>query len=238
MLKLKQLLLNTGRVIDNQYLDEYIELILNNINTTEEKNITQKHHCIPVFCYLEEEVNIPHDTNKRRKLATKLADSDSNNYQINLKYSDHIKAHLLLSRCGKTYKFILSNIKACLLMLRLIHIAVTDNVVSDLDSEQNIQTAYSYLNTLRSDKFHNNSERTKALTAAGLLGAKATSKKVKCVDTGVVYDSLRAAEIANGLTKHRLNQILTGRRKQIPGMTFEYVEETDNDNNSRDITSN
>ena len=67
------------------------------------------------------------------------------------------------------------------------------------------------------------------MTAAGLLGAKATSKKVRCVESGIVYESLRAAETANGLTKHRLNQILTGRRKQIPGMTFEYVGDMTND---------
>lgn len=229
MLKLKKLLLDTGLVIDNQYLDEYVELIINNYDSIKIKNNTQEHHSIPVFCYSLTEVNkyqmADLDSAERRRAATKLANADKNNKRVHLDYANHIKAHLLLSRCGKSYKFILSNANACVLMLNLLHVALENKVVPDLDSDKHIQIAYEYWCNTKV-KPTERPDFYKATTANLKLGACATRRKVKCLETGLIYESIREAEIANSLSKNRLNLILTGRRKQIPGLTFEYYNET------------
>lgn len=232
MLKLKKLLLDTNLVIDNQYLDEYVELIINNFDSKKIKNVTQEHHSIPVFCYTLDRINNYSNTTtipaERRKEALKIANADPNNKRVHLTYSDHVKAHALLARCGGTYKVILSNANACILMLNLLHVAVDHNIVSDLNSDENIQTAYEYWASSikpRPDP-KDNPEYYKTVLNNLKCSRGITNKKIRCIETGVIYNSLREAEDLNGLTRHRLNQILTGRRKQIPGMTFEYYNET------------
>lgn len=78
----KQKLLCTGCFIDNEYLNKYIDLIINNINK-QHSEYTEKHHIIPkaVFKYLNE-----------------FVDNSSLNI-VKLKYSDHILAHYLISKC-------------------------------------------------------------------------------------------------------------------------------------------
>lgn len=220
MLKLKKLLLDTGLVIDNQYLDEYIELILNNYSSAKIKNITQEHHSIPVCCYVVEEAGLSWAA--KRKKAVKIAEADPNNKRVHLTYSDHIKAHLLLTRCGKSYKFIFSNANACTLMLKVLHVAIDKEIVPNLDSDENIQKAYEYWLSIKV-KPNDRPDFYKAIKANFSLGTPAKKRRVRCIETGIIYNSLKEAEDANNLTRYRLNQILTGRRKQIPGMTFEYV---------------
>ena len=218
MLKLKRLLLDTGLVVDNQYLDEYVELIINNYDSIKIKNNTQMHHSIPVFCYAEDFELTSAD---KRKEATKIANADINNKRVHLSYSEHIKAHILLAKCGNTYKFILNNANACTLMLDLIRAALNDGIVSDLESDENIQKAYEYcmLKKVKPTDRQNYYEVVKTNLS---LGTPSTKRKVICVETGVIYESIKEAELANNLTKNRLNQVLTGRRKQTPGMTFKY----------------
>ena len=50
MLKLKEILLARG-FKDNSFLDEYVELMLNNHGAYLKKGSTQKHHVIPVSSY-------------------------------------------------------------------------------------------------------------------------------------------------------------------------------------------
>jgi hypothetical protein len=234
MLEIKKTLLATGLVEDNQYLDEYVELIINNLTTPKIVGATQKHHIIPIFCYSESQsINSPvcigrrGDYNsasdvKRRELL-KLANADANNKQLHLKYSDHIKAHILLAKCGKTYNFILSNANSCMLMFNFLKVAVTHQIVPNLDSDANIQKAYNYYITKIKTKPKDDPEYyKKAIQGLKRGGA---DRKVRCIETNVIYNSLKEAEDANNLTRYRLNQILTGRRKQIPGMTFEYYTE-------------
>ena len=76
MLKLKKLLLDTDLVINNQYLDEYVELIINNYDSVKIKNTTQIHHSIPVFCYAADDIN---SSALKRKEAIKLASTKAKN---------------------------------------------------------------------------------------------------------------------------------------------------------------
>lgn len=220
MLKIKEVLL-TYDFIDNQYLDEYIELILNNYGTPLKKGCTQKHHVIPVSCYFKDSF----DFTSHRKEALQLASNDPNNYQVNLDYAAHLKAHYLLCRCSHNIIQIIHNAKACELMLRILHPAVEAGIVSDLKTPENQQAAYEYIRSItpRSSGSFKPREGTYCKSTKSKHGANC---KVRCIETGVVYNSIKEAEIANNLAKSRLNTILAGYRKQIPGMTFEYYNET------------
>ncbi len=83
-MKLKEKLLNLGIVINNNYLDQYCELINLNLDTAKQKCKTNKHHIIP-RCYFKEN-NLPVD--------------DSAENTVHLTYADHFLAHYYLSLCS------------------------------------------------------------------------------------------------------------------------------------------
>ena len=93
---LKERLLKYDLVIQNEYLNKYCELIINNINNKKEKFKTQKHHFIPVS-YYKEKYNFKH-----RKQAEEYANNDSNNLLVELKYTDHVLSHCYLCLCAKS----------------------------------------------------------------------------------------------------------------------------------------
>jgi hypothetical protein len=82
--KLKKKLLALDVVEDNEYLDKYISIIVNNHKTLRLKYKTQKHHIVPraVFTHNKEP----------------LDNSESN--IVNLEYKDHILAHYYLYMCA------------------------------------------------------------------------------------------------------------------------------------------
>lgn len=220
MLKLKEELLKYD-FIDCQYLDDYVELMLNNYGTILRKGSTQKHHVIPVSCYFKDAFEF----SSHRKEALQLASNDPYNYTVNLSYCDHIKAHYLLCRSSSNIIQIISNAKACELMLRTLQPAVDNGIVFDIATPGAQQTAYEYIRSITPASTGSFKSREGEYSSPVKKRHKANTK-IRCVETGVVYDSMRAAELANGLAKSRLNSILTGHRKQIPGMTFEYYDET------------
>ena len=81
---LKQKLLNTGLFLDNEYLDEYINLVLSNNITI---GYTEKHHIL--------------QRNYFKKSGLPLDNSQDN--LITLSYCDHCKAHWLLYFCTTGY---------------------------------------------------------------------------------------------------------------------------------------
>ena len=220
MLKLKEVLLSRG-FKDNSYLDDYVELILNNHNVTAKTGITQKHHVIPVSSYN----NTITDTTSQRAALLRVANADEENYKVNLYYPDHIKAHWLLCQCSPNIVQKVHNINAYTLMLRTLLPAVTAGVVQDIETVEDQQTAYEYVRTNTPQTSGSFKPREGFYSIPPRKRHKANTK-IRCIETGVIYDSMRAAELANGLAKSRLNSILTGHRKQIPGMTFEYYDET------------
>lgn len=82
---LKANLVSLVDIVDNEFLDEYINLVLINSDTKKEKFVTNKHHVIP-RCYF--------------KLHGLPVDNSEDNL-VNLRYADHIKAHYLLCKCTK-----------------------------------------------------------------------------------------------------------------------------------------
>jgi hypothetical protein len=82
--QLKKKLLTLGIVENNEYLDKYLNNIIDNLKTLRLKYKTQKHHIIPraVFAHNKEP----------------LDNSESN--IVNLEYKDHILAHYYLYMCA------------------------------------------------------------------------------------------------------------------------------------------
>jgi len=82
--ELKQYLLNTSLFINNDYLDQYVELVLN-YSTTDK--YTEKHHILQRCYYKHNNLSV---------------DNSADNL-VNLSYKDHCKAHWLLYFCTCDY---------------------------------------------------------------------------------------------------------------------------------------
>lgn len=85
-MEIKEKLLKTNVVVDNDSLNQYCELIQKNKNTTNQDG-KQKHHIIPVFYFKYN--NLPID--------------DSEENLVYLNKEDHVLAHRLLYKCGINY---------------------------------------------------------------------------------------------------------------------------------------
>jgi hypothetical protein len=131
---LKQKLLESELVVDNEQLDLYIELITKSLKAKAVKNLTQKHHFIPVSSYAGERAELK-----------RLADADENNFTVNLTFFQHLSAHIFLLGCSKSFKMLSDNAGAVNLMYRMLQEAVEDGVVSKLETEEEINSAYRYL---------------------------------------------------------------------------------------------
>lgn len=86
---LKEYLLSLGCFIDNQFLDEYLELVRQPFSNF---SYSEKHHIIPVSFYIT-------DYSVDRHLVEAIALKDPNNKLVRLSYSDHFYAHWLLYKC-------------------------------------------------------------------------------------------------------------------------------------------
>lgn len=88
MCVLKEYLLGLDFLIDNSYLDKYVDLIIRNQSTAYIKNSTNKHHIVPKYYYAYNNLHV---------------NNDGENL-VNLFYRDHILAHYYLAMCSK-YEF-------------------------------------------------------------------------------------------------------------------------------------
>lgn len=93
-MELKNYLIELG-FIDNNYLDEYIDLILNYKLTD---GYSEVHHTIPIAYYYKK-----YNCKTKWEAKRKYADRDSNNLLVKLLYKDHLKAHWLLYNCTTGY---------------------------------------------------------------------------------------------------------------------------------------
>lgn len=185
MNNLKQLLLNYKLVVDNEYLDQYILLVKNNRTTPKEKFKTQRHHIIPV-AYYQHKYSL-----SGRKEALLYAKQDSANFEINLKFKDHLLAHYLLCLCAKDDWFKFSN--SNMLSFTLPNFTKVDfNSAEFLNSLDNFQAIYEF-----ACKYKQNDPQIKKNRADGLR--KAWAKKSKA----------EKEQIGNKISK-----TLSGRKKQ------------------------
>lgn len=107
--RLKYQLLAYGLVKDNKYLDLYLQLITDNLQTEKTKFETQQHHCIPLGIYVKA-FKLKNISVNPRKLGEILVPG---NLLVNLKFKDHLLAHWYLYKCSKQHDFKLINFRAC-----------------------------------------------------------------------------------------------------------------------------
>ena len=99
----KQELLDFGYFVDNEYLDQYVELIEQNVKTEYVSHKTQYHHVIPQsYCKLK-------NVEQKYPVCTLL-------------YSNHILAHYYLSLCCNDDSLIAGNIAAVNYMTNNTHV--------------------------------------------------------------------------------------------------------------------
>lgn len=99
--QLKQKLLDSSTFIDNNFLNQYIELIITNLNNLLIKNETQKHHILPQYYFVHRDLPI----------------DNSKDNLVNLSITNHIKAHYYLYNCVNDDKERFSNLFALNRML-------------------------------------------------------------------------------------------------------------------------
>lgn len=121
MEELKEKLLNTGMINDNEYLDLYVSLIYNNRFTKSQKNKTQIHHIIP-RCYY--------------KLVGQEIDNSDDNLVV-LLYKDHVLAHYYLSLCSEG-KLHYDMAYAMILIRNLHQDEIDDDFINSLDKHQEL----------------------------------------------------------------------------------------------------
>lgn len=96
MYNFKQKLLDLDIVIDNSYLDAYVELINKNNGQMHEVYKTQKHHIVPRVYFRHFNLDI---------------DNSADNI-VNLYHKDHLLAHYFLAKCAKEGWFESANLYA------------------------------------------------------------------------------------------------------------------------------
>lgn len=123
-MNLKEALLSFDGVIDNEYLDQYIELVSDTYSFSGE-DYTERHHVIPAAFY-----KIAHNCNSREVAEYQFANKDINNFIVKLLYKDHCKAHWFLYKCT-TGQYQAANAAAFRNMLGRFKSAKFSNGISD-----------------------------------------------------------------------------------------------------------
>ena len=118
---LKNKLLNLNIVIDNEYLDKYVELIESNRDTKREKFKTQKHHIIPKYYYKSNNLEV----------------DESKENLVNLLYKDHILAHYYLCLCSINDRLMYQNFLSIRFVVGHL-ICVENDLLNKLDKYQEL----------------------------------------------------------------------------------------------------
>lgn len=126
LLKLK--LIEIDLVVENEYLDKYVELIEKNLNRPKEKFKTQNHHIIPKYYFKDNNLDV----------------DNSKSNLVNLLYKDHILAHYYLALCSKCDKFICHNKNAILHIAgnRYLNIQLKNTLNDFINNLDNYQFIY------------------------------------------------------------------------------------------------
>lgn len=160
----KENLLSTGLVIDNKYLNQYVDLINSNEKRKREKFKTQRHHIIPKHFF--ERMKLPIDNSKQ-------------NF-VNLLYKDHAKAHLLLACCAFDDEVFLNNYLAMYYMFKKIKIDIGKIDFEELQKEYEFckEKAYKY-NPMFIEEYKNNHDKVMRSSSVRNKISNTMKKKVK-----------------------------------------------------------
>ncbi len=140
---LKDLLLATGYFLDNEYLDEYVELLKH--NHIDGKHYTELHHAIPVAFY-----KLMATKPLSRAEAKKIAEADPQNFKVNLLYRDHCKAHYLLYFC--TVGDLKYNMQTVVKRLVATSKVLKNKTIKDLPTDYDLQLMQEWMDKIREDQ--------------------------------------------------------------------------------------
>lgn len=191
-IELKNYLLDLDVFVDNEYLDKYVEIIFNNLNTKKELFKTEKHHFIPV-CYYKNKYNL-----KTRDESLPYANSDENNFLINLTHSEHLKSHIYLSFCFNNIRLIHQSMCT---VIRMIYGLKRDNIntnitIDNFEDFLNDTNLLSEYDSIKQIIAYNNSERMKDNTLGCKKMTDENKKKLLQSNCGGKYIN------KNGVVKH------------------------------------
>lgn len=166
--ELKIKLLSTGYFIDNEYLDDYCDLIKQNELTEKQENKTNKHHILPRSYF--------------KMLKLPIDNSPEN--LVHILYKDHILAHYYLCLCAKgNLKHRLAN--------AFLHLVNRRWKYTDFNPENDLSEYQKIYEGIDRSSFHNEEFRKKS----SLKCKETFSKLVQNLETGEVYTSAVEAEL-------------------------------------------
>lgn len=123
---IKSFLLKTDLFIENEYFQEYVKLLSNNVLLKPIKFKTEAHHAIPKFFFKMNNLEI---------------DNSKENI-FNLYHKDHLLAHYYLSFCCASDRYKYKAIAAVFIAVRKFNIEHLENVLDILDKYQNLKEEY------------------------------------------------------------------------------------------------
>lgn len=126
MTDLKQHLLSTGLFVDNEYFEQYVNLVKANENTKQTKFATQQHHVFPV--------------SYSNFMGVAVDNSKSN--LVTLLFKDHVIAHALLAMCASNDKLKHNNLCALRHILGCKYTNISDAIRWDIEHLEIVQLAY------------------------------------------------------------------------------------------------
>ena len=185
MLFLKEQLIQTGCVIDNEYLRLYEELINANLQTKYEKFKTQQHHSIPCACYA----------------SRSEANKDSQNLKVHLLFKDHILAHYYLCLCAKESQFRYKMIAAIEFTLGKSKNITNQDIVAAMKdwllNNEVFQNAYEEYAKIRFDRLRTPEAREKARQALiGHTTSEETRRKISEANRGREHSAETRAKLS------------------------------------------
>ena len=154
-MNLKETLLKLGIFDDNEYLDKYVALVLNNKDRMYVKHKTNLHHIIPKYYFKYKNICID---NSKENL-------------VNLLYKDHILAHFYLAKCSLIVEQKNKNILSIRFLLHGKSIEDFHINEIDLDKYQIL-----YEDSIRYNKLKTHSNDTNKKISEKLIGRVSPNK--------------------------------------------------------------
>ena len=201
MKNIKNTLLSLDLVIDNEYLDKYVELIESNLTTKRQKYKTERHHIIPRVYYKHIKDKSYSSWNNKHEVNTENV--------VNLLYKDHILAHYYLVNCAKEEWFKESMSMAFLMMT--FYTKLSEDDIIKFKVLEKYQEIYE-----KSKQYFSNASRGKKHGRMSLESRQRLSKALK--------DKPKSLEHKQALKMARDFHASTKNRKSIYNKTLDKVK--------------
>lgn len=209
-MNIREKLLNTQIVEEDEFLDKYVQLIENNRTLVQIKKKTQRHHIIPVCYYTS--MNSSVDNSKENL--------------VNLYYKDHVLAHYYLALCSKG-KFKYQNLEPIFIIMG--HKNFPSSEQNMLERLPEIQRLYEEVKSLGFNAMNDPDVKMKhdsIMRSEEVRTAISNTMKQKVSD-GILFDNKHRKNLSEAA---KGNQALKGYKKIYKcGYPNKFVPECDVD---------